>query len=212
MTVAEREMIYEVNRLRSDPASYLQYIDPLLKEAQKHVRLYGKGEKNYSLTFTRTVENGKEVKTIDTTWNFYFEEELKALTSLAAELRTLKPVSVLQPDSGIYLASCKHAADQNQNDWKLMHTGTDGSSPQDRVKKFSPAMQYGGENIAGSTGNDVTVRDIVLQLLIDSGIPGYGHRRTLLNPKWTHIACKGQYVNNLWNWWIQNFGTVNMHK
>jgi len=30
-----------------------------------------------------------------------------------------------------------------------MHTGSDGSQPWDRIKKFSPKMKFGNENIAG---------------------------------------------------------------
>jgi uncharacterized protein YkwD len=97
-------------------------------------------------------------------------------------------------------------ADQDKHDWKLLHTGSDGSSPSDRITKFSPAMSFGSENIAGKYPKG-TPRDIVIQLLVDSGIPGYGHRYNLLNPQWTYGACitsdgaqRGMY------WWIQNFG------
>jgi uncharacterized protein YkwD len=203
MTADEREMIYEINRLRANPRSYLVYITPMLEAAKKRLKEYGKGPKNYSLSFNST--NGIERFNIDTTWHFVNEEEVKALTSLVNDLKTLKPLSVLQPDSGIYTAAAKHAADQREHDWQLAHTGTDGSSPWDRITKFSPSMKFGNENIAGNSEH-VKARDIVIQLLVDDGIPGYGHRYNLLNPEWTHIACKGERYHDQMSWWIQDFG------
>lgn len=205
MTAQEREMIYEINRVRSNPRSYLQYLEPMLAEAKKMMAEYGKGEKNYSLTFSTDTKNGRETKRIDTTWHYTREEEVKALSSLVKELKILKSLSVLQPDSGIYNAATKHANDNDAHEWKLMHTGTDGSHPWDRITKYSPSMSFGNENIAGNSATP-TPRDIVIQLLVDSGIPGYGHRNNLLDPQWTHAACVGRIYNKWMYYWIQNFG------
>ena len=131
---------------------------------------------------------------------------MKALSTLVTDLKKLKPLTVLQPDSGIYAAARKHAADQNLHEWKLLHTGSDGSLPWDRIRHFSPAMVFGNENIAGNSGH-ASPRDIVIQLLVDAGIPGYGHRYNLLDPNWTHVACSWDYYNNYMHWWIQNLGT-----
>lgn len=205
MTTVEREMIYEINRVRSDPKAYIPYLQPLLTHATDRLKTYGKGEKNYSVTFSSSSKNGKEIKTIDTTWHYINVEEVKALTTLISDLERLKPLSVLKPDSGIYNAAKKHANDQNEHEWRLMHTGSDGSTPWDRILDFSPTMSFGNENIAGNSNKIVTARDIVIQLLIDDGIPGYGHRYNLLDSSWTHVACKGELFKNM-HWWIQNFG------
>ena len=205
MTPIEREMIYEINRVRSDPKSYIQYLQPKLKYAKDKLETFGKGGQNYSLTFTSSVKNGKEIKTVDTTWHYINEEEVKAITTLIDDLKKLKRLSVLKPDSGIYKAAKKHAFDQNEHKWKLMHTGSDGSMPWDRIVTFSPTMSFGNENIAGNSAQIVTARDIVIQLLIDDGIPGYGHRYNLLNPSWTHVGCKTELFEGM-HWWIQNFG------
>ena len=205
MTAIEREMIYEINRVRSNPKSYIQYLQPLLNNATIKLTNFGKGDKNYSLTFTSSTKNGKEIKTVDTTWHYVNVAEVQALTTLINDLKKLKSLSVLQPDSGIYNAAKKHAKDQNEHGWKLMHTGSDGSAPWDRILIFSPAMSFGNENIAGNSKKIITARDIVIQLLIDDGIPGYGHRYNILNPSWTHVACKGELFEDM-HWWIQNFG------
>jgi uncharacterized protein YkwD len=205
MSVAEREMVYEINRVRSNPKSYLPYLQPMLNEANEKLKKYGKGNINYSLTTTTETKNGKEIKTIDTTWHYSNEEEVKALTTLVDDLKKLNPLSVLKPDRGIFMAATKHAKDQHEHNWQLGHTGSDGSRPWDRILKFSPSMSSANENIAGNSAEGITARGIVIQLLIDSGIPGYGHRYNLLNPAWTHVACKTEYFKGM-HWWIQNFG------
>jgi uncharacterized protein YkwD len=205
MKMEEKEMIYEINRVRSDQGSYLQYVEPLLDMEKKKLKTNGKGAVNYSVTYTTKNINGKETMTVDTTWHYLQEEEVKALVSLVSDLKKMKKLSVLQPDSGIYNAAQKHTADNNKYQWRLIHTGSDGSQPWDRITRFSPAMSSGNENIAGRYPN-VSAREIVLQLLIDSGIPGYGHRYNLLDPQWTHVACVAGGLREEMFRWVQNFG------
>jgi uncharacterized protein YkwD len=205
MKVDEREMIYEINCLRSNPKSYLRYIQPKLDEARQYLKKYGKGLKNYSLTYSYTTNNGQQRQTIDTTWHNINEEEVKALTTLVNDLKKLKRLSVLKADSGVYNAARKHAKDQDDHEWKLRHTGSDGSESWDRITQFSPSMSFGNENIAGSIGLDATPRGFIIQLLVDSGIPGYGHRYNILDPQWTHIGCVLTDYKGM-NWCIQNFG------
>ena len=206
MSPEEREMIHEINRVRYDPSSYLQYLLPMLKEAAQQLKVNGKGEKNYSVTYSSTSQNGKNLASIDTTWHYTNEENVKALTTLMDDLKKLKRLSILLPDSGIYLAAKKHAADQQAHDWKLLHTGSDGSEPWDRIKLFSPSMGGANENIGGRYGYaSSTPRDMIIQLLIDAGIPGYGHRYNILNHLWTHVACSIEKFKGTY-WWIQEFG------
>lgn len=207
MSSMERDMVYEINRVRSNGRSYLPYIEPMLAEARKKLETDGKGIRNYSLTTTISSDH----RQIDTIWHWVNEEEVRALQTLVDDLKNLPRLSILIPDKGIYLAASKHAADQRAHQWKLGHTGSDGSNPWDRICKYSPMMSFGNENIAGNSMH-VTARDIVIQLLVDSGIPGYGHRYNLLDPNWTHAACKGERTkgSSLYSgemdWWIQNFG------
>ena len=204
MTEEEKEMVYEINRVRSNPSSYLQYIEPMLKQAEEDIKKYGKGERNYSLTHTTSTKNGVEVKKIDTNWHYANEEELKALSTLVDDLKKLGSLSVLKPDSGIYLAAKKHTNDQLKHKWRLLHKGSDGSWPWTRITYYSPAMKHGNENIAGSSGVS-TPRSTVIQLLIDAGITHYGHRYNLLDPQWTHVACVTSVFERM-KYWIQNFG------
>lgn len=208
-TADEKEMIYELNCLRSNPKSYIKYIQPLYDKAKEKLTKEGKGYKNYSISHITTYPNNKPLVRIDTTWHYSNEEEEKALVLLLKELNELNPLQILKPDAGIYKAATKHAKDQYAHNWELLHTGSDGSDPWDRITLFSPKMKTGNENIAGATPLQ-SPRDFVLQLLIDSGIPGYGHRYNMLNPNWTHVACKQSFSKKYGGmaYWIQNFGQI----
>ncbi len=177
----------------------------MLTQAKARLTREGKGRANFSLSYITETVNGKKTKRVDTTWHFYNEEAVEALSTLVKDLKSLGKLSKLEADSGIYLAATKHSVDQGKHSWKLLHTGSDGSSPDDRILKFSPLMESGNENIAGRMPAG-TPREVVLLLLIDDGIPGYGHRYNLLNPQWTHVACKNGGTFGKMNWWIQNFG------
>ncbi len=207
MKPEEREMIREINLLRSNPPGYLQYIRPLLAEALSTVRKYGKGSRNYSLTIRTTLSGGKQTVKTDTTWHYSNDEEVKALQLLVNELEKMKPLSILQPDSGIYKVVQYFGADQDKHAWTLHHTGSDGSMPWDRITRFSPRMLTGNENIAGRYPTP-SPREIVILLLVDSGIPGYGHRYNLLDKQWTHVACYAGGLNNGMYRWLQNFGAA----
>lgn len=170
MTKTEREMIYEINLVRSKPKVYIRILDSMLKAANETLKDYGKGYRNYSLTISTDEKDGKTIVTTDTTWHYTNEENVKAISTLIEDLKRIDHLSILKPDEGIYKAATKHVNDQKTHNWTLMHTGSDGSQPWDRILKFSPTMSFGNENIAGNSAQIVTARDIVLQLLIDSGI------------------------------------------
>jgi hypothetical protein len=207
MQPQEREMIYEINRLRSNPKRYAKdYIKLQLDNAIKAMQQYGKGNANYSLTITTDVQN--QLKKVDTTWHYIYEEELRACQTLYDTLMNMQPLSILKPDEGIYKACIKHTKDQAPTN-SLTHHGRDGSWPQERVKKFSPKMKKGNENIAYNSNSNATVRIIVLQLLVDSGIPNYGHRYNTLNDAWTHIACYFTRPPIMKaKWWMQEYGAI----
>ena len=202
----EKEMICEINLLRNDPPKYVQFLDYYYELAKLNYNHFGKGEKKYSLTTTyEKVNNGQSVKRTDTVWTNEYEEKLHAVETLITELKNLKPLPVLQPDEGIYRAAEKHGHDQDRHNWSLGHIGSDGSWPWDRIRKFSPSMIDGNENLEGAFPRP-SVSEVVIQLLIDDGIPDYGHRENLLNPKWTHVACYTGGLKAGMYQWIQDFG------
>jgi hypothetical protein len=206
MKDSEKEMIREINLLRSDPKGYLKYVEQYYEEEKKLPEVIGVDQMKYSLTFNYELVGGVEkMVSIDTTWLTGAEDESHAIESLRKELRALKPLSILKPDKGIYEAVKRYAQDQDRHNWDLIHIDSDGNWPWDRIRKDSPGMADGNENIAARFP-EPTVRQIVIQLLIDTGIPGYGHRANLLDPRWTHVACYDGGLHDGMFRWLQNFG------
>ncbi|MBT30471.1 MAG: hypothetical protein CMO01_12500 [Thalassobius sp.] len=208
MKQTELEMVNEINLVRANPREYLQFVMPYVEQARKNYQ-EGKDEKSYTLiTNYYKVEGEGKVQRVDTVWFNPYEEELKAVSTLVKKLKMMPSLNLLEPHEGIYNASKKHGDDMGSNNWVLTHRGSDGSWPNDRIKKFATEMQFGNENLA-CKGPSATAREIVIQLLIDSGIKGSRHRLNILNPQWTHVACYyGGFHNNQHNW-IQSFGKVN---
>jgi len=201
MLPQEREMMYELNRLRSDPPRYAQlFIKKQLADAQVLLQTSGKGGTNYSVA--TSYRDNRPYKT-DTIFHYVNEENYHALQTLYDTLMQMRPLPILFPDKGIYQACRKHAADQVATK-SLSHQGTDGSWPWERIKAANPSMRDGNENLA--CGPPVA-RAIVLQLLVDAGISDYGHRYNMLQPQWTHAACfmVKERIGGC-TWWIQNFG------
>jgi uncharacterized protein YkwD len=206
LTDEEKQMIYEINLVRSQPQEYINILKPYLKRAEAELEIYGPGEVRYSVETTYVQKNGKlSVHHVDTVSYHRYEEEVKAIRSLIEDLKNLQPLTVLQPDYGLYKAAQKHGKDQDRHNWKLGHYGSDHSSPMERIARFAPEMVTGNENIAGRYP-EATPREIVILLLIDSGIHGYGHRYNLLNPEWTHVACYSGGLHNGMYRWLQEFG------
>lgn len=207
MKPVEKEMIAEINLVRSDPAGYIKFLDYYYDLAKLNLNHFGKGKRSYSISvlYEWLPQGGAREKSVDTVWSNEYEEEVHAIATLIRDLKNTRPLSILQPDKGIYEAARKHGNDQDRHKWALGHQGSDGSFPFDRIRKFSPLMMAGNENLAGHFP-EPTARDVVIQLLVDSGIPEYGHRYNMLDPKWTHVACYTSGFQVDMYEWIQDFG------
>ncbi len=143
----------------------------------------------------------------DPTWdNAYKKAEMEAGQELIEELRKTPKLSQLSAQEGLYLAAMKHGKDVKKQG-QITHTGSDGSQPYDRIKAQAPTMVDGSENLVSGATN---VREGMMILLVDSGVPGRGHRVNLLQPKWESAACYeiGE-VDGLNGSWVQLFGTEN---
>lgn len=111
-------------------------------------------------------------------------EEVNTANELIQQLRNTPPLSILRPYESLHKVAIKHGQDV-QRQGRIGHVGTDGSWPWDRVRKMTD-LSDGGENLVGGGDN---VRQSVIMLLVDSGIPSRGHRKALLDPKWEYVAC-----------------------
>lgn len=96
------------------------------------------------------------------------------------------PLPPLRGSPALDQAAADHADDQARSG-AVAHTGGDGSSPSDRMRRYG-RWSATGEAIAYGPNR---AEDVILQLIVDDGVPDRGHRRILFNPVYELIgvAC-----------------------
>jgi len=158
-----REVAEETNRLRGDPASYASYLEAMLP------RFDGFVLERPGRPFLRT------------------DEGAPAVQEAIAAMRAARPVQPLQWSEGLARAAGDHVRDQGPIGG-TEHTGTDGSDPARRMERYGRWRGGVAENIAYGEN---PARDVVLQLVIDDGVPNRGHRDALLEGDWgiSGVAC-----------------------
>lgn len=85
---------------------------------------------------------------------------------------------------GLYRVSKEHVDTQGPAGTRG-HTRTDGRAWQTAISEYGSYYSV-GENI--SYGKN-TAQDIVIQLLVDDGVPSLGHRENILNPNYDSAGC-----------------------
>jgi uncharacterized protein YkwD len=163
MTDLESEIIAEMNLARTDPAGYATHLERLLPFFQgDELRLPGK-------VALQTREGARAVR------------------EAIAALRATPPMRRLTPARGLVRAARDHAGDQGPRGG-MGHTGSDGSTMADRISRYGTWDVAVAENIAYGSS---TARDVVVDLLVDDGVPGRGHRRNILNPesRFAGVGC-----------------------
>jgi uncharacterized protein YkwD len=115
------------------------------------------------------------------------DEGVAAVQEAIAALRTRRPLGPLQWSKGLAAAAADHVRDQGPIGG-LEHRGTDRSDPARRASRYGRWVQGIAENIAYGENS---AREVVIQLLVDDGVAGRGHRDNLLSPSWgvAGIAC-----------------------
>jgi len=89
-------------------------------------------------------------------------------------------------EASTLVAQAAHSHSQDQANGALGHTGSDGSTPGDRIARTGVLHTASGENIAyGST----TGQEVILDLIVDDGVPDRGHRVNIFAPGWTHTGA-----------------------
>lgn len=151
----EKEVIYEINLFRSNPAKYASdYIAPLAKYYKNKI-LYYPGD--------------QAIKTY---------EGVNALNECVRVLNRATPKSLMYPNRGLTKSANDHQQDQARTG-KTGHNGSDNSNLKVRIEKYANWDVRIAENIAyGNT----SARQVIIFLLIDDGVKNRGHRDNLLNP------------------------------
>ena len=149
-----REIHSETNLLRVDPAGYAAHLERMLPRFEGRL-LARPGRANL-----RT------------------DEGAPAVREAIAALKKRRPVPQLRWSKGLSAAAADHVRDQGPIGG-LEHRGSDGSDPARRASRHGRWLGAMAENIAYG---DNAARNVVIQLLVDDGVPGRGHRENLLDP------------------------------
>lgn len=153
-TAFERAVVQEMSEARTRPKAYAKHL--------RELRPYFEG----------------------TLWNrpgrvpLRTEEGVAALDEAIAFLESVRPLSPLRFNEGLARAARLHAQDLGPRG-SLEHVGSDGSRLSDRLNRLGRWHGLIAENI--STGEE-EARQVVIQLLVDDGVAGRGHRKNLFNP------------------------------
>jgi uncharacterized protein YkwD len=149
-----RDLIDETNAARRDPAGYSRYLEEMMPQFE------GKLLRRPGRSALRTEEGGRAVR-----------EAIRAL-------RRTRPMGALRWSKGMTAAARDHVRDQGPTGL-MEHRGTDGSTPARRVSRYGRWYVSVSENIAYGSN---PAREVVLQLIVDDGVPDRGHRKNLLDP------------------------------
>lgn len=155
MNRKELEVVSEMNLARTKPAEYAKLVEA-------HLRRF-KGDRTFS----------------DRGLNIITQEGTAAVREAIEFLKQAKPLPAMTPSEGLALAARDHVNDTGPQGL-TGHKGRDGSMPDERILRHGKATSASGENI--SYGPD-DARSIVMQLIIDDGVPNRGHRKNIFSPK-----------------------------
>lgn len=154
LTPFEKEVVYEINLFRSNPAKYANdFIAPLAKCYKQKILYY---------------PNDIPIQTT---------EGIAALNSCIRELKKATPQPILKPSKALSKAAKDHVKDQAKTG-KTGHTGSDKSNLKERIERYGEWQVRIAENIA--YGNS-SARQVIIFLLIDDGVKNRGHRENLLH-------------------------------
>ena len=156
LTESEKGVILEMNKVRQDPKRYAEiYIEPYLD-------MFEEGN----------VLNHPEIGRIGT------EEGVEAVKDCINYLKHSSSRKLLYPSLSLTKAAEEHAVDQGRTG-AMGHIGSNGSTPAQRLKRNGANVSGFAENIY--YGNPTDPRFIVIDLLIDDGVPGRGHRKNIMS-------------------------------
>jgi hypothetical protein len=120
--------------------------------------------------------------------------------SLQATFKNLQPLGVIMPSAPISTVSLSHAADLRSHN-TISHTSSDGRTFQQRVS--SVVQVCASEAIHASMRYNPL--EAVLSLLFDFNVPDLGHRKALLDPRFTKAGFGSSVAPNAFSVLVMDF-------
>lgn len=156
-----KELLQTHNNLRSDPKSFIPKLEATMKQFKGTIL---SKPMEYAV---QTVE-GKD-----------------AFVDAIEFLKKQNPVPKLQYDERLQKSASDHVNDLGPKGL-ASHEGSDGKSVYDRIEKYCEWDKICSENIdlGGRTADDILVN-----LLVDDGVPDRGHRKILFNDEVRFFGC-----------------------
>lgn len=156
LTALEKETILEMNKVRTNPKAYISY----LREER-------------SFYEDDLIRRPGEIA-------IRTHEGVAAIDECIRYLEKASPAGLLYPSDCLAKAARMLGKDQSETG-ETGHNGPKGMSMKDRIQATcGKEFFYLAENV--SYGYNTPLR-IVLQLMIDDGVPSRGHRENIMNPE-----------------------------
>ena len=159
-TVTPEDVLRELNLARQNPARYAAVLEQL-----------------------RPLYNGKYLIKPGRV-RLVTKEGFRAVEEAIRFLKTARPVPAFRLSKGMSRAALDHVHEQGWNG-NTGHRGTDGSTPDKRLARYGTWLHTMGENISYGSEN---ARDVVIDLIVDDGVPDRGHRKNIFNPNFRIVG------------------------
>jgi uncharacterized protein YkwD len=129
------------------------------------------------------------------------DEDPSAVQEAIDFLRRQAPLQPLSPDDKLVASAVAHTAAQGPRG-QVGHADPDGTSFRDRLYRYG-LWRAAGEDISyGYTD----ARDVVRQLIVDSGVPDRGHRVNIFDPTFQAAGVSCGYHSYYRSMCVIDFG------
>ncbi|AAR34544.2 CAP domain-containing protein [Geobacter sulfurreducens] len=158
-----RDVLAQMNAARTDPQGYAEH----LREFRSRFR-----GRNYTVPCSRT--------------RIVTHEGTAAVDEAIRFLLRQRPISPLAWSDGLARAAAAHVGVQGRNGETGHGEGQGGMRA--RIERQGTWKKTIGENIGYGPDN---ARAVVIQLIVDDGVPGRGHRKNIFDPAFAvaGVAC-----------------------